>query len=1148
MYEIITAYKCRWIPSIQKKPLLAMKLTLILVMLFMLQASANSYSQTVNLDVKNATLKEVFALMRKQTGYEFLYNSGMLKESNRITVSEYGLLIKDALDICFRNQPVTYTLDGKTIIVLTREKTAFFEEIKITGKVTTKEDNKPLNGVSVQVKGTSKGAITDENGNYALKVNVNDILIFTYLGYDELKLAIAPGKTTYNVQLVLANEHLNEVVVVGYGTQKRSDLTGSSSGINADIIKQTPATTLENAMQGRIAGVNITNTSAEPGGGIDIQIRGITSLSGGNQPLYVIDGVPQYNDNTRSAGEVNGNVPPNFLASLNPSDVASIEVLKDASSASIYGSRGANGVIIITTKKGKAGKAVIDYNHYETMAEKPKAIPLASAKQFATFINLTNTNTGEKPYYDGTYKLTNNKADSVFFPSPDQLGIGTNWQNEIFRTSITRNDQLTISGGGDAVKYLISGNYLADQGAVRYSEYRKGSIRGNIDVKVNEKFSATLSLNISKDLNNRAENSNLSTTPGGLSPSGVILKSFLASPVLGPLDSKYGASLLLQDRGSSSGLINPLMDLQYTINQRSSSFSQSTLDLNYKFSKHFNLTARGAYTNTTSNNDQYWGLQTERGYDYGQQTFQSTWNSFSFINENFLTFNQSFGKFNVNAVTGLSAQTENARGTVLSANQLPVPTENGLYLLPLYKNINIPLTNEVSSVLLSAFGRASLNYDNKYLLTLSGRTDGSSKFAENKKYAFFPSVGLGWNFSEEQFFKGLKEIWSNGKLRGSFGASGNQAITAYQSLAALFPISYGSYNGAATGIITNTSENKDLTWETTKQLDLGLELGFLQNRYRLTFDLYRKITSNLLQVKNIPSESGFNSILSNFGSIRNQGAELEFGATFIKKTSFSWNSSFNISTNRNKILELGEGIQYYNGSSGQADYTHRLNVGGSIGEFWGYQTAGLLTADDISNKYPTLGGSIFEGDMKFVDRNNDGIINDADKVGLGNALPRLTAGLSNDFVYKSWTLNIFMNGVFGNQVLNQNLLYSSYGSYFGVPSQKYLSNYWTTEHKDAFYPRPSAASVNNVTSDRLIESGAYLRIKTVTLRYDLSQLPKWARRVQVYLTASNLFTFTKYDGYDPEVSGYGQNVLTPGIDIGSYPRTRMWTLGLDIGF
>ena len=1021
------------------------------------------------------------------------------------------------------------------------------QKITVTGSVIS-DSNKPLASVSVKEKGTDAGTTTGENGVYTIQVNKGAVLIFSFVGYEDQQLEVYKEGTIASIRLVSKASTLNDVIVIGYGTIKKRDFTGSSSSVDAKTIAETPSTTLENALQGRMAGVNITNTSAEPGGGINIQIRGAASLSGGNQPLYVIDGVPQYNDNTRSASEIGGFSSTNALASLNPADVESVEVLKDASSASIYGSRGANGVIMITTKKGKTGKGTISFNYYTTIAEKPKLIELATAKEFANHMNLASTNLGGQPVYDGTFKKTSNGQDSIYFPMPSELGVGTNWQSEILRSSVTRNFQLGLSGGNDAVKYLVSGNYLRDQGIVRYSKYQKASFRTNLEAKLNNKISTFVNISYATDLNDRAESSNESTTPGGLSPSGAILKSFLASPALGTDNLAYRTYLQLADRGAASGLINPVFDLANTINQRKFNIFQTTLDLVYKFNNNLNFTVRGAYNNTSSTNDMYWGYKTELGYDRGQKTFQSTWRTASYINENFFTFNKNTKDFTLNIVVGSSVQTENARGTELGGELLSVPSDNGLYLLPLYQNRSIPVTNYSKSFLVSGFGRASFSYLNRYLLTLTGRGDASSKFAENKKWAYFPSVGLGWTFTDEKFFAPLQKTISNGKLRFSLGTSGNQAISPYQSLAALSPLSYGFISGAVTGIVTNTSENKNLTWETTKQIDLGLDLGFLQNRLKFTVDIYKKTTRDLLQYTSIPSQSGYTTILSNFGSIENKGIEFELGGNVMKKKSFTWDIAVNYSINRNEVIDLGPGVTFYNAGSGQADYTHRLNVGSSLGEFWGFKTNGLLTAKDIADGTPTLGGSTKEGDLKFVDINNDGKITDDDKAGLGNAFPKFTFGVSNNFGYKNWSLNVFVMGVSGNKILNQNLLYSTYGSYFGVPSKKYISDYWTPDNKDAFYPRPSSGAVNNVTSDRLIEDGSFVRIKTVSLRYNFSKIPKWANKLQLYITANNLHTFTNYGGYDPEVSGYGQNVLTPGIDIGSYPRTRMWTIGVDVQF
>lgn len=1014
---------------------------------------------------------------------------------------------------------------------------------RISGTVSS--NGLPLPGVSIIIKGTNIGTVSDFNGSFTLNTKPDDIILVSFLGYKKIEEPVN-GRQEINLTLEEDEQQLSEVVVVGYGTVKKSDFTGSSSTVNSKDIAEFPIINLESALQGRMAGVNMTSTSSEPGGGINIQIRGATSLSGGNQPLYVIDGVPQFNDASRSAAEINGFAPTNALASFNPNDIESIEVLKDASSAAIYGSRGANGVIIITTKKGKAGESNITFNTFTSFAERPKSIPLATAKEFATHINLANTNLGGEAYYTGVDRFTVDGLQSVYFPSPDELGKGTDWQREIFRSAVTNNYQLTASGGNNSVRYLISGNYLKDEGVVKFSKYRKGAFRLNLDADLNDKIKAVVNLSYSADLNDRAENTNQSTTPGGLSPSGSILKALITSPALSTDNQLYQVFLLLPDRGSSSGLLNPLLDLENTINQRRYNVFQGSMDLVYKFNENLNFTVRTGYNRTFSANDSYWNNLTAFGFDARQRTFQSDWRTNTYINENFLTYNKNTKDFNANVVVGNTFQKDDGRGAILNAENLSIPSDNGLFLLPLYQNISIPQRNFVESTLVSGFARGSFSYKNRYLLTLTGRADASSKFAENKKWAFFPSIGLGWTFSDESFFENMRNTISNGKLRFSYGTSGNQAISPFQSLATLTPISFGFNNGAALGVITNTSENKDLTWETTTQIDYGLDLSLFKNRFNLTIDLYEKTTEDLLQAKNIPSESGFNSILANFGSIKNTGLEISFSGNIINNEKFSWDFAANYAKNKNEILDLGEGIDFYNAGSGQADYTHRLRVGGALGDFWGFETDGLLTADDIINGTPTLGGSTFEGDLKFRDTNNNGSITDDDKVNLGNAIPEFTIGISNNFKYKNWAFNSLIVGNYGVEVLNQNLLYGTYGSYFGVPTKDYINDFWTPENKDAFYPRPSAGAVNNVTSDRLIEDGSFLRIKTVSLIYNLDLNDK--TKIKFNLTAHNLYTFTKYKGYDPEVSGYGQNILTPGIDVGSYPRTRIWTIGAEFQF
>jgi TonB-dependent starch-binding outer membrane protein SusC len=1035
-------------------------------------------------------------------------------------------------------------------------------QLQVTGTVRNRQ-GELLPNVSIMAVNTktnfSVGVQTDSIGIFhfsGLPPGAGYVFTASCIGFETQTLKGFALKAGITLTLAIRMEKssgptLNDIVVVGYGSMRKKDMTGSSSRIDEQQLKETPPTTIEDAMQGKAAGLTVTNTSAEPGGGISLQVRGVTSLSGTNQPLYVIDGIPLYNDNSRAAPEFASNVSPNALASLNPSDIVSIEVLKDASATAIYGSRGANGVIMITTKRGRPGKAVIQLDQYTTAAMRPKLIKLATAKEYAGFINEMAGNDGLPNPYNGKYLVAPGGQDSIYFATPDQLGTGTNWQQEITRpAAVTENYQLSASGGNEFIRYLLSGNYLNDQGIVRYSSYKKGSFRSNFDIKINNRLNAKFDFNAVTDQNNRAENSNGFVLTGGAERSGVILKSFVASPAL----STDNQASRISNQFSSvtplyTSMLNPLYDLANTINQRTTKNFFATLELDYKLAEGLTLTARGMSVTNTTNIDEFWNNNTQLGYSRGQMTYQVNYANNTYINEDYLTYMRSSSKYSLNIVAGGSWQKSTTRYTALEEENLPVPVSNGLYLTPLYGIITPPFTYRADQTLLSGYGRGVFSYLGKYMLTVTARTDGSSNFAVNKKWAFFPAAGIGWNFTEEKFLSGLRSVLSNGKLRVSYGTSGNQAIAAFQSLATLSPLSFGFVNGVATGVITNTPGNSNLTWETTKQADLGLELGFFQDKYKLTFDVYRKRTDNLLQTKTIPGESGYSSIVANFGSIRNEGIELELSTAPVATKHFNWNLGFNMSINRNKILDLGPGVSYYNFTSGGADYTHRLTVGGRLGDFWGYKTDGLLSQDDIQKGYPTLVGAAAKAGMvKMVDENHSGTLNDSDKVFLGNALPKITLGLDNTFTLGNWTLNIFVYAPLGQKVLNQNLLYSTYGSPVGVPSEAYIKDHYTAAHPNAHYPIPSNYGPNFQTTDRLVEDASFLRFKTITLAYTFNTPAKWLSKLRIYATGNNLITITQYSGYDPEVSSYGQNILLPGIDIGSYPRTRMYTFGINATF
>lgn len=1138
-----------------------MKLLITFFFAGLLGVSASTYSQQTKLSLKfdEVTVKEAFKQIEKNSEFVFFYNEDYLDVYRKVSINVNDEKVESILNELLNGTHNTFKIYDRQIVILpsamnelpliNKSGTQTEQKKSITGKVTD-SSGVPLPAVSVIVKGTTIGTSTDADGIYSIsKIPENSILQFSFLGM-KVKEIVVGNKTTIDVIMEEVTIGLEEVVAVGYGTTKKSDFTGASAGVDAKVISESPIVTVENALQGRLAGVNILNSSAEPGGGISVQIRGITSISGGNQPLYVIDGIPMYNDNANSAKEFETNVATNSLATINPSDIQSVEVLKDASSTAIYGSRGANGVILITTKRGSSSKLKIQLSSYVMFVPAPKPIPLANAKEYATFFNTSLENSGNAPQFIGQYFKSTNKLDSIYLPSPQELGEGTNWQKEIFRNAVTTNHQVSLSGGSEDFKFLISGNYLKDQGVVKFSEYQRGSLRVNLDARASKKLNIKLDINMTADANDRAENSN-AIGVGEISRNGVILKSFMASPILSNTNTTIRQrNNFLNNSQFYLTLLNPLSDLENTINQRKSDFTIANMTLDYKFSKSLNLTVRGGLNGTHSSNNIYWNGNTQLGYLRGQKTFQSSNTRVSYLNEDFLTFNKRIKKLDINLVGGVSWQKNVLKTCVLGGEGLAIPSDNGLYLLPLYASRDVPSTNRIDDVLLSGYGRFSLSYNKRYMLNVTARGDGSSRFAVNKKWAFFPSLGAAWNFSEESFLKN-KSILSTGKIRGSYGTSGNQAIAGYQSLPSLSPVYLGFIDGVITGLIPGNPGNPELTWETTKQINAGLDLGVKKDKFTLTFDLYKKVTENLLQSKSVPAASGYTAFLSNFGSIENRGFEFQLKASVLRKKTFTWSTNFNISANRNKVLDLGPDVQYYNlssGSSGVNDYTHRLTVGQPFGTFWGYKTDGLLTADDITNKYPKLTSALTEGSIKIVDFNNDGKITDLDRCNIGNAFPKYTLGFGNGLTYANFSLDIFINASLGSQIMNQNLVWSEYGATTGIPNKKYINDYWTPTNKDAKYPRPSMNNPNFQTTDQLIEDGSYVRIKNISLRYNFPKLPRGISKLQVYVTSTNLHTFTKYSGYDPEISAFGQNNLLAGVDLGCYPRSKSWTIGLDINF
>lgn len=1040
---------------------------------------------------------------------------------------------------------------------------AFAQGVKVSGRVVD-EGNGPVIGVAVIEKGLNKAVTTDLNGEYEISVSSGEsVLVFNCLGYAEQEIAVG-GKAIINVILQDSTEFLDEVVVVGYGTIRKSDMTGSSAAIKTDKMSELKVSSFEQAMQGRMAGVVVSSTSGEPGAGVNISVRGQTSINGGNAPLYVIDGVPM--SDISSAQEYGGNSALNIMSMINPSDVVSIEVLKDASSTAIYGSRGANGVIMVTTKQGQKGEAKIHLTANNSFSWSDKYYKLATAKQYGEIVNefyATEKETGISPYVQGAY------IGDIYLPSVDMMeyyvGDGTDWQKEIRRTAHSQDYELSISGGNDKTTYFFSGSANLDEGIIKSTDFDRYSIRANVNTSVKKWLDIKFAVNGAM-----IESSRLTTNPnvslaGNPEQNGVVYKALLANPVL-PLTHTIFKDEISDSVVGAFGKFNPYIDLQNEIFKKKVYNINSNVDFVFKITKDLIFTARGSALYHTDHNARSWNQDTQIAYKIGGKYMDSRSETFKVTNEDFFNYSKRTGGHSINAVLGVSFEKASNESLLYSIQNYTIPLQDFTYYNQLASAMGtestpVPVVGASDRTLFSSFARAAYSYKDRYLVNATFRVDASSVFAAKRKWAPFPSFGLGWNFTNEKFMAGAKKVLNRGKIRYSYGISGNQAISPYQSLASLNSV----FKPGADGKIFNAMEvgthpeNPYLTWETTAQHDLGFDLGFFADKLTLGIDLYKKTTSNLLQTITIPAQTGYTSYIGNMGSIENKGVEIELAAQIFNTRNFFWDINFTFSANRGKVLDLGsnELLTYLSPKFNQyQDWTHKLFVGATLGDLVGFRTDGLLTAEDIANGYPTFRGANREGDIKFVDQNNpetgkpDGVINlDGDSVVLGNANPDAVIGFGSSIGYKGFSLNFMFQAALGQQLLNMNRLYMEFGYIqAGIPSSDYIANRWTESNPAGTYPRIGSNCM--AICDRLVEDASYLRLSNITLKYDLHTLFKNfdALKASIFVTGTNLLTITGYSGYDPEASVFGSNMIRAGIDQGVYPRPSSVTVGIDLTF
>lgn len=979
-------------------------------------------------------------------------------------------------------------------------------KILIQGKVTD-EAGAPVIGAGVIADGTTTGTVTDIDGNYSISVPAGTKLIFSCLGFNTKSLETGNSSSTIDVTLSNDTTLLDEVVMIGYGTAKKSSLTGALSQVSSDSFKDQKVTRVDQALQGRASGVQVSNTVGAPGGDVRIRVRGANSVLGDNSPLFVIDGFVGADFN-----------------SINPNDIQSMEVLKDASSTAIYGSRGANGVILITTKNGsKEGKVHVSYDGSVTASTIIKNYDLLSAADYARTYNAHNVAFGMDPLY------TQAQIDNF-----EKTG-GYDYVGAVLRTAISHQHQVSLDGGNDRSQYRVSANYLDQQGIVKESDYNRFNVRTSLNSKVTDKFKVRYHINASRSA---GKNNN------GYSGASTVLNQAIAwNPTMGPYEED-GVTLRMNDSNGSLKA-NPLALIydQETISEKT--FLTMLGGASYEFIPGLVADVQVAFDqlfNTTKN----WSGQTASKGSPSASISNTQARTIQTTSQ--LSYNRTIKKNDISAVVAVETQSyknnfQNAQAIGLNFPDLK------------YNNLSQAGTQKVSSsysmwTLLSFIGRVNYSYDGRYLASLSVRHDGSSKFASGNKYSTFPAVALAWNLGKEGFMENAESI-SKLKIRASWGLTGSQAIAPYATMSSFQNVTYPFNNGtSSSGIQAGDPSNLELKWETTSQADFGVDFGMFNDRLTLEADYYIKDTRDLLLNKSVPNYQGGGSVVSNIGSIRNTGIDLAVTGKIIEKKDMFLESTVNVSFLKNKVLDLGDQETVYVASNltgindGMYDFIY--SVGQPLGTIYGLNYLGPWKSSEAEEaaKY-----GMVPGDARYEDLDGDHTIDASDYKIIGYGMPKVTLGWNTNFNYKGLSVNMFWQGAFGNDKLNYNRCINMMASR-DVTGARFseIKDRWTTDNQDAFLPAWNPTSKWYPVSSLWLEKGGYLRLKNLSVAYGFDV--KKVGRFTISLNATNLLTITKYKGIDPEASnvGGGSSDIMQGLDYGAYPNSRSYTLGLNIRF
>lgn len=1110
--------------------LINLKKTACFTMVFCAIAVQMAIAQTTITLHKNRTpVKELLKELEKKSGYTFIFANNLLNVDRELDLSVEQQPIENVLEQMFSNTNIEYKIQGKQIILSPKEESnsaaTSQQQITVKGKVIDNNGD-PVIGASVFIPGTQTGTSTDLDGAYQLLVPDNASLRISCIGYND-KTELVNGRSLLNVTMQLSAIELDDLVVIGYGTVKKRDVTGSVASIKGDALSKQPVGDAGQALQGRISGVSVTSQSGSPGSAPTIRIRGIGTVNS-SDPLYVVDGIPV-----------------NSIGYLNPNDIASMEVLKDASSSAIYGSRGANGVILISTKKGSAGKVSLEFNGYYGVQNAINNLDLLSGEEWYNFqekVNLTRAK-----------KVDLSKANK---------NISTNWVDKVTRTAAIQNYYLDLKGGKEGMTYAASMGYFGQEGTIKGSDYERLSLRFNGENVINSIFTVGTTLAASLSTKKSILEANEAFS--------VISTAMRMEPIV-PVrndDGSWGSSPF-------TDTYNPVAAIEYSNTKRKqldlvgAIYGEVNILKNLKLRSSF-----GVDINRIDDSD----FIPKYYVSVAQKTAESVVsrgaiNYLNWVWENTLNYNKVFNrKHDFKVMLGYTMEYTHNESFSASKNGVPGSSDN-LQFIDAAQNANSAKANGTAweSSMISYLARLNYSYDDRYLLTASVRADGSSKFGAANRYAVFPSFAVAWKLSNEKFFKNMDAKWIDQiKIRGGWGQIGNQNIGNYLfqnvlTSAEQYRYLYGRSAELHQGVTALALGNIGIKWETTESLNVGLDVTLFRN-LNIVADYYSKKTKDMLLQEPIPHHLGYEAgPVTNVGSVRNRGFEFSVQWQGKLAEGLFMTVGGNLSTVKNEVLSLGTSSAIAGGTLYGKGSISRTQVGSAIGEFWGFRTGGLIQTEAQLNEVKKLQPNAGLGDRVFLDTNGyesdgktltgkpDGKLNDADKTFIGSPIPDFTYGFNLALEYKGFDLNAFFEGVQGSEIFNGNRAYThATGSIY--QKNKAVLNAWTPQNTNTDIARINGDDNNDNMriSDFYVEDGSYLRLKSLQLGYSFSG--KWMQKVRlqrlrIYLSGQNLFTITKYSGADPEIGQLAAtSYLTRGFDLGTYPQARTFTAGINLTF